>query len=390
MKIGMFTTEFPFKGPFSTSEDISLFWGGVAEIVYNLVLNLSRKHEISIFTTSPVDKEMVQTYGNIIVYRYKKSFKFENTDISLDLIRKPLKHDVDIVHIHRGSPPGAIAGYLYAKVKRKPCVLTYHGDPETMSGSIMRRFSVSFFNRGIHHRILDQADTIIAYSNQFLDESKFLGKYRDKIKIISNGINLEDFDVPYSKEECRDKLGLSKDGKVILFVGGLIERKNPHVLLKTLPIIKKFVPNAELIIAGKGLMLDKLKKLSQRLDIDSNVRFSGFVTGNEKLLYYKSADVFVLPSSVESFGLVLLEASAFGLPLVVSSLEAFKAIVEERYNGLFTETGNEKDLADKIIYLLENRDIREQMGKNGRERVKDYSWERIAEETEKVYEEVLA
>ena len=390
MRIGFFTTDFPFKGPFSISEDISQSWGGVAEVTYNLALKLSSKHEIRIFTTSPVDKEMVQTYDNIIVYRYKKNFKFENTDMSFDLIRKPLKHDVDIIHIHRGSVPGAIAGYLYVKLKKKPCVLTYHGDPETMSGSIMRRFSVSFFNICIHHRILDRADAITTFSNQFLDVSKFLRRYRDKIKIIPNGINLDDFDVPYSKEEGRNKLRLSTNKKVILFVGGLTERKNPHILLRAMPIILKSISNVELIIVGKGLMLNELKELSQQLDVNSNVKFAGFVDENEKLQYYRSADIFVLPSLVEAFPVVLLEASAFGLPLVVSDLEAFKAIVEEGYNGLFTKTGDENDLAEKVLYLLENEDIREKMGENARKKIKDYSWDKIAEETEKVYNEVIS
>jgi glycosyltransferase involved in cell wall biosynthesis len=134
----------------------------------------------------------------------------------------------------------------------------------------------------------------------------------------------------------------------------------------------------------------ELEMLSRRLGVERNVKFAGFVEENLKPFYYRAADVFVLPSvmKTEVFPLVFLEASASGLPIVVSDLDTFKCIIEDGYNGIVTKRGDENNLADAIIYLLENEEVREKMGENAKKKVDDYSWERIAEETEKVYEEV--
>ena len=216
-----------------------------------------------------------------------------------------------------------------------------------------------------------------------------MSKYKDKVKAVPNGINSEEFNVPFTKEKCRDKINLSCDKKIILFVGSLTPRKAPHILLKAMKKIVKEIPNAYLVFVGGGTMKKKYEEIAVNLGVNRNVKFAGFVEEKVKPLYYKSSDVFVLPSFSEGFGIVLLEASACGLPLVVSNLEVFKVIVEDGYNGLFTKVGDEKDLSDKITYLLENEDVRKKLGKNAMEKVKDYSWDLIAEKTEKVYEELI-
>lgn len=393
MRIGLFTTLFPYKKPFNEKVHgvKDYIRGGVGEVVYNLSLKLAQLgHEVYIFTTSADRKDHIEEYGNITLFRYGRRFKIADTDISLSLLNGPLKCDLDIVHLHLGSPPATLAALRYIKKKRKTFVVTHHLDPEWNYGSIIRRILVFIYAKYYVKKALSKSDIIIALSEHFLNMSKFLSDYITKIEIIPNGINLEDFDSPYTKIEAREKLGLSLDDKIILFVGALTERKGPQVLLKAMPIILRNVPDSRLILVGSSTdYLKSLEKLAKDLSIESNVEFTGFVDDATKVMYYKSADVFVLPSFSESFGIVLLEASACGLPLVVSDLEAFRAIIEEGYNGLFTKTGDGKGFASKIIPLLKNEEERIRMGANAKEKVKDYSWERIAEETKKIYEEVL-
>jgi glycosyltransferase involved in cell wall biosynthesis len=93
--------------------------------------------------------------------------------------------------------------------------------------------------------------------------------------------------------------------------------------------------------------------------------------------------------NTEVFPLVLLEASASGLPMVVSDLNTFKCIVTNGHNGIITKRGDPKRLADAIIYLLENEDIKKKMGENARKKVENYSWEKIAEMIEEAYERLL-
>jgi len=122
------------------------------------------------------------------------------------------------------------------------------------------------------------------------------------------------------------------------------------------------------------------------LKISERVKFTGFVHKSEKVLYYKSADVLVLPSLYEVFGIVNLEAMACNVPIVASKIGGIPDVVKDGENGLLVPPRDSEALADAIIYLLKNKDIRERMGENGRKLVEEkYTWKKVAEETDKLY-----
>jgi len=394
MRIGCFNTFFPYKNPL-TNEILSKtgIGGGVENVVYILMVKMAeRGHEIHVFSSSEDKNELIENYGKISVYRYKKNFEIGSSPVSFSLLFKPLimKIDLDIVHAHLGNLPAPLIAYWYAKKRKKPFVITYHGEYVIGFGGPFRKFGVFLYHLYFADKLFSNADAIIVPSNNIVTESKLLKKYQDKIKVIPNGINLEEFEISLSKEKCRDKLDLPCDKKIILFVGNLIQIKALDVLLNAMKLVVDEVQDSYLVIAGSGQMQTELKNQSKKLGIEDKIRFVGYISDQfSKTLYYKSADVFVLPSISECFPMVLLEASACGLPLVVSNLESLKAIVKDEYNGIFTITGDEKDLAKKLIYLLQNKDLRLKLGKNAKEHVKFFSMKRIAEETEKVYLELI-
>jgi len=394
MKINYFITHFPYKDHFDDKEHFTRYrYGGAELAAYYLAFEMAKRgNEVNIFTTSINSKDSFEEYDGVTVHRYGTKLRIENGNMAYGLFTKPLNHDADIVHAHFSTPPGEIAALRYTKKKKVPFILTYHGDWQESFGGFVRRMALSFYNKYLLDKVLSRADIIISPSEYYIDESRFLGEYRDKVVVIPNGINVEDFDIPLSKEECRRRLGLPVDKNIILFVGNLTPYKGPEVLVKAMQKIAKEVPDTELVFVGSGKMRDELGKLAEKIGIKNHLKFAGFVEESMKPLYYKAADIFALPSTLntEVFPIVLLEASAAGLPMVVSDLNTFKCIIEEGYNGLFTKRGDEKSLADAIVYLLENEDIREKMGKNARKKVEDYSWDRIAKETEKVYYEVLS
>lgn len=389
MKISYFITHFPYKNKV-VGESYAV--RGAEAAADNLASVLAQKgHEISIFTSSASFKSEIEEYNGIKVYRYGTNFKVASGIFSFGLLKNPVKYPVDIVHAHISVPMGDIAGLGYAKKKRVPFVVTYHGDLQEDMGGVVRRISVHFYNKYLLDKVLSRADIIISPSEHYIDESRFLGKYRDKIVVIPNGINLEDFDIGYSKEECREKLGLPLDGKIILFLGTLGPHKGPDILVKAMPRIIKEIPDAMLLFVGKGEMEKELRLLSKKLGVNKHIKFAGFVGDSfKKALFYKSADIFAFPSFSEIFGIVNLEAMACGIPIVASNVGGIPDVVKDEENGLLVPPGDSEVLADVIIYLLENEDVREKMGQNGRDKVKDYSWDRIAKETEKVYYEVLS
>ena len=359
-------------------------------IAYNLCLNFARGgHHVQIFTSSEDRKDHIDNYKGIVIHRYGSVLGYRSEHVSPRILYKPLNYDIDIVHIHSGISISLIAGFRYAMKKKRPLVITWHGDSIREYGrysGIIPGVAAYLYKKYLADKILSRADVIISPSEYYIDESRFLGKYRDKIVVIPNGINIEEFDIPYSKEECKRKFGLNGK-KVVLFVATLYPLKGPHILLKTIPKVIKEHKDTIFVFAGGG-DINKYKKLSEEIGVQKYVRFTGYVD-EEKPFYYRAADVFVLPSYEEMFPIVLLEASASGLPMIVSDLDTLKCIVEEGYNGFFTKRGDENDLAETIIYLLENEEVRERMGKNARKKVEDYSWEKIAEETEKAYSDII-
>ena len=391
MKINYFITHFPYKDHFDDKEHFTRYkYGGAELAAYYLALEMAKRNEVNIFTTSVDSKDSFEEYDGVNVHRYGTKFWIEKGNISFGLFTKPLSHNADIVHAHFSTPPGEIAALRYTKKKKVPFVLTYHGDWQESFGGFVRRTALSFYNKHLLDKVLSFADVIISPSEYYISESRFLEKYRGKTVVIPNGINREDFNVPYSKKECRERLGIPLNTNMILFVGNLTPYKGPDVLVRAMQMIVKEVSDVELVFVGNGIMRNALEKLAEKIGIKNHLKFAGFVEESLKPLYYKAADVFCLPSTLntEVFPIVLLEASASGIPMVVSDLDTFKCIIEEGYNGLFTKRGDEKNLADAIVYLLENEDIKQKMGKNGRRKVEDYSWEKIAEETERVYEMV--
>lgn len=386
MKICYFITHFPYKNK-ASNKNYPI--GGAETVVENLTNVLAQKgHEISIFTTSASSKDKVEEYNDITVYRYGTNFKVASGKFSLSLLKGPLKYPTDLVHVHVSVPMGDIAGFLYAKKKNKPLIVTTHLDVGSYKGVIIKSFYYLYCK--LITKLLSRADTIISPSEYYINEAGVSEKYRNKIVVIPNGINIEDFDVPYSKEECREKLALSSPERILLCVGNLEPRKGFDILLKAMPKILKNVQDTKLVFVGNGIMSDVLKSLADNLGIFEHIKFAGFVDESKKVLYYKSADIFVHPSIYEIFGIVNLEAMACGVPIVASKVGGIPDVVKNGENGLLVPPRDSEALADAIIHLLENEDIRVKMGKNGRKKVENYSWKRIAEETEKLYEGLIS
>lgn len=391
MKIGYYIQHFPYKERLNDSQYYKQYaYGGAEVVAYNLAVNMAKRgHEISVFTTSIDHKDTIEKKENMVIYRYAKNFKVGRSNISMGLFYKPERYPLDVIHAHLSVKIDGLAALLHAKRRKIPLIVTHHGDTYKYKhgGYIHKSGIVSFLNGHITERVLSRAKVIISPTEHYINESRFLGKYKEKIVVIPNGINLDDFMVPYSKKECRIRLGLPINKNIILFVGKLIDYKGPDILMKAMVHVIKKIPGTNVVFVGNGKMIKGLDELAKKSNIENYIKFTGFVKESVKPFYYKSADIFTFPSvqGPDIFGITNLEAMALGLPIIASKIGGIPDIVRDAENGLLVPPGDSEALADAIIYLLENKDVMEKIGKNGREKVEDYSWERIAEETEKVY-----
>lgn len=389
MRIGYFTQTFPYKNLETGDLTEPYIGGGVEMVAYHLARQMAaRGHEVSIFTTAIGPDTVVEDYPGITVIRYGRRFSIGHSPFSPEILYRPFfsGERPDIVHAHMGNHPAPLIGCLYAG-RETPFVVTYHGDYSGGFGGPGRRLGVYLQNTFLCKKLLARADTIIALSKEQSGQSDYLRDFHSKIRHIPNGVAIEDFCTPYSKAECIRRLGLPETGRIVLFVGGLTPVKAPDVLIKAMKHVVEEFPDAYLVFVGDGQMKGELVRLCRSSGVEDRVRFAGFVTEEEKTLYYNAAEIFILPSVLtsESFGIVLLEASAASLPLVVSDLECFRAIVEEGYNGVCAHCGDPADLADRILSLLKNDELRDRMGKNARKKAEAFRWEKVAEMTEDVY-----
>ncbi len=391
MKIGYFITLFPYsESSASTPPYQSYPVGGAEYVAYHLALRTAALgHDVTVFTTAPDAHTSEEDYHGVRVIRYSTNLKLDKAFFSWSYNWKPRLHDLDIIHLHYTTPPGNIASQLCSAVSHKPFIVTYHGDMPEGFGSIVRRTGVFLYNRLAVHSLLSQAKVIISPSEYFISQSRFLPDHINKIVTIPNGVDVESIDLPLSKEECKQRLGINSEDKVILFVGAMMKSKNPHLLLQAMPLILKKVPQARLVLAGYGPMLADLEKTAQDMGINNRTCIPGPVEGWTKALYFNAADIFAFPSISEVFPIVLLEAGVARLPIVVSTLETLKTFVEDGYNGLAVDVTKTENLASSILQLLTDEDLCHKMGERSREKASGYRWEEIARQTEIIYRDTL-
>ena len=352
--------------------------GGVQMHIDRLVHHLSRIEdvELHLITFGPDKKELKN--GNLRIHVLKRwlPWYFYLPFEVLILRREILRIDPDIVHAHDTYLPYSTAAAMLSK--KYPTLLTVH---DVVAKKIKFVDGYRFLTRLVtipHEKyVLSKIQNVIVCSQFNKDIINNITS--SKVYVIPNGVNLPNIQNIQSRSFTKSS---------IFYVGMLLKSKGVDILISAIPIIKKSIPDVCLYIAGAGKEETNLKNLVKELNIEKNVKFLGFITEEEKYTYYKSVDIFVLPSLFEPFGLVLLEAMSCGKPVVASKVGGIPYIVEDGKTGLLFESENVEDLAEKIITLLKDEELRDNMGKVGRERAKEFTWEKVAESTVEVYNRI--
>jgi len=198
------------------------------------------------------------------------------------------------------------------------------------------------------------------------------------VSVIPHGLRLRPTH-GLSQEAARRSLDLLPDEPVVLYAGRLLRIKGVHHLLGAfLRVLARF-PLARLLIVGDGEEGQDLQTSARRLGLGPRVAFLGSLPHEDVIRCMRAADVFVLPSLVESFGIVLLEAMGCGLPVVASRVMGIPYLVEDGLNGFLVPPTDEEALADRITALLSDPDLRARMGEQNRSKAAAYLMPRIAD-----------
>ncbi len=237
---------------------------------------------------------------------------------------------------------------------------------------------------------LGKTNRIIAISNNTKkDLIKFMGLHEEIISVIHGAVDETFYKVDDGKVITDIKKRYKIDGKFILFVGTLEPRKNLNLLITAyMKLRQKNAIEHRLVIVGKkGWTYKEIFEAVERLGISGDVIFTGYVPDEELVLFYNAADLFVYPSFYEGFGLPPLEAMSCGTPVITSNTSSLPEVVGDA--GIMIDPHDVEGLASAMEKVLHDEALRERMSKDGIDRAKLFSREKMAMSTLKVLEDVF-
>lgn len=206
-----------------------------------------------------------------------------------------------------------------------------------------------------------------------------------KVTVVPNGIDLAHWQVD-ADDVARVRARYAGRGPLVLFTGRLEWEKGAHTLVEALPGLLARLPGVRLVLAGQGSQQQELHATAKRLGLGQHVRFTGWLPDDQLPLLAAAADVAVVPSIYEPFGMVALEAVAAGTPLVVADTGGLRELVAHGVTGVHFTPGDVDGLVDAVVSLVDDEVLARRMVSRGRKVLaRDYAWTSIAERTDEVY-----
>jgi D-inositol-3-phosphate glycosyltransferase len=246
----------------------------------------------------------------------------------------------------------------------------------------------------IERTVLHRSDAVIAESPA--SRHHMLQEYAvdpAKVHIIPGGVDTGVF-FPQPRQQARQALGLSVEHPLLLFVGRLQPLKGIDTLLRAAQMVRQPHPQVQVLIIGGGVEapdayeaqeLQRLQQLTRELDVHHNVQFIKAQPQPRLAQYYAAADVLVMPSHYESFGMVVVEAMACGTPVVASRVGGLASTVVHERTGFLVPEGDWRAFAQAIGHLLERPRLSQTFGQAGWQRAQGFTWTRIAASTTQLY-----
>jgi glycosyltransferase involved in cell wall biosynthesis len=269
----------------------------------------------------------------------------------------------DIIHAHQYPVFFSDVSVAVSCLRHIPLLLHVHVVSEAKS--VMSGFVSDLYYSTLGLRTLQTADAVVVPSLAYKSKLLKMHVKPDKIQVIPYGIDTKKFHAKTEGEEFKTRYHC-QGSKVILSVGRLNYQKGFQYLIRAMPAVLKQIPNVKLIIVGEGEQLAYLNKLSKSLGVSESVIFTGAIGPAEIPNAYSAADVFVLPSFFESFGITLIEAQAAGKPVIGTRVGGVPEALVDGETGFLVEPGDPKQLEIAIIRILSNKDLALKMGGKGK------------------------
>ncbi|WP_404442427.1 N-acetyl-alpha-D-glucosaminyl L-malate synthase BshA [Sutcliffiella horikoshii] len=360
--------------------------GGSGVIATELGKLLAEKgHEIH-FISSSMPFRLNKVYSNIYYHEVQVNqysvFQYPPYDLALasKMAEVAKREKLDLLHVHYAIPH-AVCAYLAKKMTddKLKIVTTLHGTDITVLGydpslNDMIRFGI------------EGSDVVTAVSESLVQQTYDLLQPKKAIQTVYNFID----ERVYTKKDTQDlktQYGIPDDEKVIIHVSNFRKVKRVQDVVKSFHLIEKQVPS-KLLLVGDGPEISVVCNLVSELGLKDKVLFLGKQENLEDL--YSISDLMLLLSEKESFGLVLLEAMACGVPSVGTKIGGIPEVIEDGRTGYLSDVGDVEDIAQNAVKILGNATLHKEFAENAISRVKEhFSSQRIVEQYEDMYKQLI-
>lgn len=350
--------------------------GGIAEYTHQLCKHLqSIGHNVLVFASAMENDQNFDSdcHYNVSRFDYRKLMsggRFCNVIkrlLSIFKVAKEHRPQVIICNVLQGE---AFMSWMVARVLKVPFFICAHGRELTKKYGLLRRI--------YRKPTLKWADCVFANSQFTKSLLQELGVTSHKIVVVFPGVDIDEMSTEVIESDLKAicSLGL-KDNRIILTLGRLEKRKGFDTVIKAMQIVSKELPDSLYVIAGDGAYRPDLEDLIMQLGLHNHVRLVGAVEDSKKHLYYKAANLFVMPNreladgDIEGFGIVFLEAAAYSKPVVAgNSGGAVDAVVHGK-TGILINPNDIQELGNVILTLLKDDVLARKLGYQAWQRVKE-------------------
>ena len=285
------------------------------------------------------------------------------------------KEDFDIVHAHDWMT--FPAGIAVAAISEKPLIVHVHSTEFDRSGENVNQIIYDIEREG-----MERASKVIAVS--YFTRNTIISRYGiggEKVEVVHNGVERND-----NNDWSLAETGIDKDEKIVLFLGRITMQKGPEYFLRAAKKVLDAMDNVKFVMAGSGDLMHQAIEMAAELGIGHKVLFTGFLRGEDVQKIYKMADLYVMPSVSEPFGIAPLEALNNDVPVIISKQSGVSEVL---IHALKVDFWDVNEIANKIIAVLKYPPLQETLASHGNFEVRELRWKDSAAKCVKIYEETL-
>jgi len=365
-------------------------WSGAGTYATLLIDSLAKKgHDVTVIC--PTDS-VIEKKENINFLMVKKS-KLDPPWLSISYnfskkLKQLGKKRFDIIHFtdarealfySKSETPvvGSMLDYYFTVANKNPLYYKkYYND-------WFKRYLYYNFGKAIERKTLFNLNVILPVCQHISNKLQIVYKIpANKLRVVYNGIDIEKFKASRKKYQ-------KPDYPIILFIGTNFQRKGLPHLIKSSPQVIKELPTVQFYVIGKDPNAEILKKLCTTLNVENNFKFLGHIKYQDLPFYYEIADVFVMPSLIEGFATVFMEAMASGTPVIGGNVGCTKELINHGKNGFLVEKDDVDQLAAYILESVRDRDLKALLINEGYKTVENFNIQITVSNILNVYKDIL-